>query len=326
MSDLSTTDGDRPWWLGWQGLSAALAVLLGSITVVAVTLANPGWERLELAVLLGPVWALFALVWLVVLLITAWDGIALRRHWLVTPTVGAVALVMTVAGVTLSNDARGVTAVMSVDGSIEGTTLTVRGTTDLPDGSLVWVGAHHEDLWQIADGNEAITVDGSFATVLDLDRWPNGPISVNASFSLRDDQPPEAIERFGADGEHLSGPGVRWDSDGPYLLATTTIQLETGLAPDDPRALKEPGLLYGAITDESGEAIFEATAGCVALAHDEPRSHDFTFSVGGYYECAVQPGEYQISASAPGYRPRTIMVRVDAGGDVETDIALQPAN
>ncbi len=242
-------------WRAWRVLSAALALVFGLVTVAAFTLAGPGWERLELAVLLGTGWLLLGLLWLAVLLFRlASRNQTPVRSWIATPLIVAVAFVATVAGVAASPHLRETTARMEVNLEIEGTTALVTGTTDLPDGSVLWLGAQHGDAAGIATGRDARVREGRFSAALDLTRWPRGRIEASATFQMHGGQPAEAIERFGVEGDGLWGPDTFSDSDGRYLAVWEESELLDGLPADHPDAYREPGTVLASlpIQPESG--------------------------------------------------------------------------
>ncbi|MDP8903975.1 MAG: carboxypeptidase-like regulatory domain-containing protein [Chloroflexota bacterium] len=45
----------------------------------------------------------------------------------------------------------------------------------------------------------------------------------------------------------------------------------------------------------------------------------------GFYMFDLQPGEYILSATAPGYSVTSVPLTVTAGDDIELDLALEPA-
>ncbi|MDP8903974.1 MAG: hypothetical protein M3N29_01430 [Chloroflexota bacterium] len=236
------------WLLTGAGISALIAALLGAVTVVLLTFARPGWPRLDTALLLGLAWVLWLGLWLIAVSVRASARPPIVwRQWLVTPVIVFVAFVLSVGGVVASNYVRGTTASLSVEASIDGTRLQLSGWTDLPDGARLWVGAYHEESWRIATGKEVVVTRGRYEAVFVLDRWPNGTIVASASFEVYSGQPAAVIERFGREGEHLHGPQVRHDSDGPVLEAVTRVEVTEGLPPDHPDALRPPVTVYGMV-------------------------------------------------------------------------------
>ncbi len=49
---------------------------------------------------------------------------------------------------------------------------------------------------------------------------------------------------------------------------------------------------------------------------------DYWFSAAGSLMCTVQPGEYRITARAPGYRPTPQLVNIASGDSRELTIVL----
>jgi hypothetical protein len=136
-------------------------------------------------------------------------------------------------------------AVLVVTPTVRGTVLSVDGSTDLPDGTLMRVNIWHEVLDEalnevgrngtdvnLADPRMAYEVDqqpvviaGRFRVISDLSAWPRGQITIWTGFEPSPDQPPATVARFGANGERLGGPGVTYDnSDGvPRLVDIQTV-------------------------------------------------------------------------------------------------------
>jgi hypothetical protein len=81
------------WSLTPHGLSAAVAVVLGSLSLWALWPARDSWDLLYASSLLGPAWGIFGMVWIAAM---AARLIILRRlpslSWLVAPVVGAVSV------------------------------------------------------------------------------------------------------------------------------------------------------------------------------------------------------------------------------------------
>ena len=99
--------------------------------------------------------------------------------------------------------------------SVEGSVVTARGDTSLPDGSHIQMWA---TFWgdspgiHIADPVDAIVKDGVFTASFDLTGWPAGDVAVNALFEM-DGQPSEVATRYGPKGERMTGPRVVYDDD-----------------------------------------------------------------------------------------------------------------
>jgi hypothetical protein len=312
------------WWSSWDGLSAVLALALGTLTVAAFIGSSPGYARLELALILGPLWALFGLIWLGAMAFSSGRRRSpFRRLWLLTPVIVGVAFALTVAGVVLSNDLRTPTATMDIEASVTGTRAEIRGTTDVPEGSRISVGARHDNFLRISTYTETRVHGGGYVAVLNLDRWPRGPVTISAAFSVDGSQPSEAIERFGIDGERLWGPDVSHDSDGPVLSASVTVDLRDGLAADDPQALKAPATLAGSVIDSNGELIDSASVECVFPVDRSKELWEFAHGDGGLYMCTSQPGSWELRATAPGFLPANVQVNLSPGEERDLDIALE---
>jgi hypothetical protein len=269
------------WLRSGDGILALVALVFGAFTVAAFSVTSPGWPRLDLATLVGPLWLAFAAGWVVFATGFSRSPVSDWRRWLITPTIVAIALVLTLAGVALSNQLRGTTARIDIHALAIGGAVQVRGTTDLPDGSRISVSAYHDAVPGIVSYTDAHVDGGTYEAALALERWPNGPLSVAAAFAMDGNQPAEAVERFGPDGERLSGPDVHFGSDGPVLSASVAVELRDGLASDDPQALKAPATVMGMIKDANGEVIESATAECIYPRGPAEQDWDFEWSSAG---------------------------------------------
>lgn len=114
------------------------------------------------------------------------------------------------------------TPTLNIDASVDGDQLIVTGTTNLPDGA--WIDVR---LCNPANGEAIQCLDarpsvqrGSFTASLDLATLPAGDGVVFAWF-LADDRQPAVSARFGSDGEGLSGPQRKDNSDGIAFLEDT---------------------------------------------------------------------------------------------------------
>jgi len=124
-----------------------------------------------------------------------------------------------------------VTATIQVTSTVEGHTVHVSGTTDLPDGAVIgYYWWHDIDTVATIPGGLVTVADGRFAFVSDLSAWPAGTATAYISFgvnSTENIQPKPVVDRFGSQGEHLGGPQVHVDSPGDpkQLLVTTSVEL-----------------------------------------------------------------------------------------------------
>lgn len=127
----------------------------------------------------------------------------------------------------------GTTATMDLVPTVAGRTVTVRGTTDLPDGANVSVGLVQLDVQEqvLGGGNEPAgdpsdwllyedlrVNDGQFSATFNVERWAPGQVTATAYFWVDPAQPQAVIDRFGADGSGLYGPDVRTYDDGTISL------------------------------------------------------------------------------------------------------------
>ncbi len=112
------------------------------------------------------------------------------------------------------------TANLHLTPTIDGQTVHVEGTTDLPDGAIVLVEVTQLDEWDHADwqsgtdpldwvrGENVTVAGGRFESSIDIGGWPAGRGLVSAYFWVDETQPQAVIERFGTDGSGLRGPDV----------------------------------------------------------------------------------------------------------------------
>jgi hypothetical protein len=119
---------------------------------------------------------------------------------------------------------------IALKATVDGRTVHVEGTTDIPDGAEVFIYAAKNRSEQYLSTASVRVVQGRFATDLDLSSWPPGPVEVEAWFGVFEeyDQPAHVIERYGSEGELMIGPQVYVDSPGDpkELWAQTTVVLE----------------------------------------------------------------------------------------------------
>jgi hypothetical protein len=132
------------------------------------------------------------------------------------------------------------TATMDIDVAVQGESVTVRGTTDLPDGSNVIVDVLQLDEWEraSADGTQPgydspwwryadTTVQGgTISSTFSIADWPAGRGLARAYFWMDSGQPDAAIDRFGLEGQELRGPDVTDDPDyGPLLQVQQPFEI-----------------------------------------------------------------------------------------------------
>lgn len=118
---------------------------------------------------------------------------------------------------------------LDLEPRLEGRTVVIAGTTDLPDGVYL--------LWDVTllrgeprpfDQGEMQVRDRRFEERVDVSSWPEGEIEVWVGFELYGDsdyqQPREVVDWFGSDGENLTGPNV--EDRGEFRRVTDLVQLE----------------------------------------------------------------------------------------------------
>jgi hypothetical protein len=119
---------------------------------------------------------------------------------------------------------------LDLEARVEGRTIVIAGTTDLPDGVYL--------LWEVdtlAYGvpgeivqGEVRTAGGRFEDRVDVSGWPVGKVDVWVGFELFSDsdyqQPREVVDWFGPLGENLTGPNVR--DMGDYRRVDDAVTLE----------------------------------------------------------------------------------------------------
>ena len=120
-------------------------------------------------------------------------------------------------------------ATIDLTATVSGRTVSVEGTTDLPDGAVIyytfWRDLNDDTAW--VDGNAHIE-RGRLVFAGDLSGWSPGRGTVEVDFGVDGDEQPRAvIDRFGSQGEHLAGPQVYVDSPGDpkQLLVTAEFVL-----------------------------------------------------------------------------------------------------
>jgi hypothetical protein len=110
---------------------------------------------------------------------------------------------------------------MDVTPTLDGGHLTVTGSTNIIDGSIVTCEAWHpsEDSG-LGDGRfeatkSAEVKNGAFVCEFDVSGWPAGSLRADVRFTpYALDQPASVPAEYGASGEKLAGDSVVRDSDG----------------------------------------------------------------------------------------------------------------
>ncbi len=124
------------------------------------------------------------------------------------------------------------TATMSLSVSTETRAVTVRGTSNLPDGASIAVQILHVDALESAEAAGAggsqdarwILVEyvdvsgGHFTTTFSVPSWPAGRVEAGAYFWISRDQPAAVTQRYGSRGESMTGPDVVMTRDRGRML------------------------------------------------------------------------------------------------------------
>ena len=89
------------------------------------------------------------------------------------------------------------------------------GSTSLPDGAVVQVwaddyGTGYNEHWA-TDTVDLAVANGTFGQSFDLSGWGAGTVTVSALFEIGPQQPHDLIDRYGTNGERLTGPEVKPD-------------------------------------------------------------------------------------------------------------------
>jgi len=133
---------------------------------------------------------------------------------------GAAAFALWMTGATLGCATGPPTASLTVDPVVDGTALVVRGTSDLPDGTILLYEVRHERLEhdpetpiQMLLVEGSMTVDqGAFEAVVDLSNFEPGDVDVWVALEMQlsggATQPRETVRRFGSDGARMEGGNV----------------------------------------------------------------------------------------------------------------------
>ena len=157
-------------------------------------------------------------------------GLARRLRPLLWYAVGLGVAAVFVGGLIFASQTEATVAMEAVP-TVTGRTVTVDGTTDLPNGTLLDVQVFQFDAWNRAraegggaeedfaliDVQRAVVWDGRFSAEVDMTGWPAGRGMSAVYFWIDSSQPPEVIQRFGRDGSDLKGPHVRQEDTGPTL-------------------------------------------------------------------------------------------------------------
>jgi hypothetical protein len=100
---------------------------------------------------------------------------------------------------------------ISVQATLYGDMLRIRGTATVPDGALIIYAAYLAKAPRTRMVGFARVSGQRYAAEVDVSRWPAGKIAVDAHFQIRlpgRKQPADVIARYGANGERMTGPKV----------------------------------------------------------------------------------------------------------------------
>ena len=122
---------------------------------------------------------------------------------------------------------------LCLDASIYRRTLSVTGSTSLPDGAAVQVwatdyGTGYNQRWT-TDTVSLTVSNGAFSRSFDLSDWGAGTVTVYAQFEVSSDQPESVVSRYGARGERLHGPDVKLDysqGEPPPLVVQSSMDVD----------------------------------------------------------------------------------------------------
>jgi hypothetical protein len=143
---------------------------------------------------------------------------------------------------------------IDADATIDGETLLLEGSANLPDGTILVVVVTHEQtsnpaacpsepLERCTAKTDAEVEDGAFTAEVDIAEWPPGRIDVRVALELEegrnDDQPDRVIERYGENGERLRGDQVI-EADGAFIVELVVSIDYPGAPPPEPEAPAAP--------------------------------------------------------------------------------------
>ncbi len=154
------------------------------------------------------------------------------RRIAVTVVVFAVLVAIALVPILLSQSRAGSSAQITLVPQVTGDTVTVSATTDLPDGTFIALEVYQVDEYRKsisagspveAESNPWVeyqyveVAGGTFGAAFEIGHWPPGHARAVAFVSMHF-QPPQVTDRFGADGEKLTGPNVHRDTQGGLQL------------------------------------------------------------------------------------------------------------
>jgi hypothetical protein len=110
---------------------------------------------------------------------------------------------------------------------LDGRTLLVKGTANLPDGAVLDYGVSQESGVDRFVGGVATVQHGEFSFWTDLAGWSAGKASVNIVFAVGWDttQPQNVVDTYGGQGERMTGEQVWTDSGDKHLELTVPVEI-----------------------------------------------------------------------------------------------------
>jgi hypothetical protein len=117
---------------------------------------------------------------------------------------------------------------LDIAAAVNGSRITVSGSTNLPDGARIFVYVWHQDeSLQVDSENLVPVVGGRYTVEVDLGGWPPGMAHATAAFLLDGygPQPSHVLAAVGDFGERLGGPQVRDDEFGYRLVSSAVVDI-----------------------------------------------------------------------------------------------------
>lgn len=123
---------------------------------------------------------------------------------------------------TASLDAR-----LDIAAALDNGTVMVSGSTNLPDGALIFVYVSHDQGLPFDSEKHVPVVEGRYEVSVDVTRWPSGLAHASATFMIDDGkrQPSHVLAVVGRNGEWLTGPQARDTEYGYRLVGSEAIDI-----------------------------------------------------------------------------------------------------
>jgi hypothetical protein len=146
------------------------------------------------------------------------------------PTLEVQGLATAATGIAPSStplQGRSVNLTLSV--GLVGDLLTIQGTTDLPNRTILMYKVTHVAPDPISTDGTIAVLDGQYTAQVDVSDWPSGTAEVWVGFQTLlgngEMQPQEVIERYGERGEYLHGENVAENSGLKRVEVRQTIEV-----------------------------------------------------------------------------------------------------